>query len=379
MRVLISTTQDKFFLSHILERALYFQKKGCIVGVAVEKTSQALQDQITSHGFEFYDTKIERQSINPFTEIASIFRILKIQNKFQPDVLYNLGAKAIFYGTFVSKLRGNVRFIVNAPIGLGYVYASKTLKAKLLRPVVSFFYGMFLNPKNSNVIVENLDDINFFIKKGYLRARSAYCILGAGVDTSKFSPLPFSSRNKVCTVVFAARLIREKGIDDFVKVAEMLYKKKVPVRMQVVGEPDYGNPSSLSQQEFEKIKNNPAVECLGFVKEMDTVYKKAHICCLPSFYREGLPRVLVEATSCGLAILTTNTIGCKESIRENNGFLVQPHDVEKMSQLIEYLVNNSLELKMMCQSSRKVAVSYFDSDIICQRTYRIIEKMEEIS
>ena len=379
MRVLIFTTQDRFFLSHVLERALYFQKQGCIVGVAVEKTSQELQDQITSYGFEFYDTKIERQSINPFTQVASIFRVFKIQNKFHPDVLYNLGAKAIFYGTFVSKLRGDIKFIVNAPIGLGYVYASKTFKARLLRPIVSFLYGLFLNPKNSNVIVENLDDINFFIKKGYLRAQNAYCILGAGVNTSKFSPLSFSSRNKVCTVVFAARLIREKGIDDFVKVANILYKKKVSVRMQIVGEPDYGNPSSLSQQEFEKIKNNPAVECLGFVKEMDTIYRKAHICCLPSFYREGLPRVLVEATSCGLAILTTNTIGCKESIRENNGFLVQPHDIERMSHLIEYLVKNPSELNSMCQNSRKVALSYFDSDIICERTYRIIAKMEGIS
>lgn len=376
MRVLILTTQDSFFLSHILERARYFQKQGCIVGVAAKQTSKKFKDQIQSYGFYFYDTKIERQSINPISQAVSILRILKIHNQFRPDVLYNLGAKAIFYGTFVSKLCLGTTYIVNAPIGLGFVYASHSVKARLLRPIVSFLYKLFLNPRNSNVIIENVDDINFFIKKGYLRAQNAYCILGAGVNTSLFSPLPFYKRNKTCTVVFAARLIKEKGIDDFLKVAEKLYAHNIRVKMQIVGEPDYGNPSSLSPQEFDQIQRNPAVECLGFVTDMASVYRKAHICCLPSFYREGLPRVLVEATSCGLAILTTDTIGCKEAIRENNGFLVQPHDTDKMFQLIKYLVENSSELKTMCRNSRKVALNYFDSEIICERTYKIIAKKQ---
>ena len=376
MRVLIFTTQDKFFLSHILERALYFQKQGCIVGVAVQKTSKEYEERIRSYGFTLYDTKIERQSIDPFSQLISIVRIFRIQLEFRPDVVYNLGAKAIFYGTLTSKIVDGTNFIVNAPIGLGYVYASNSKRARLLRPIVSLLYKLFLNPKRSCVIVENLDDIHFFIEKKYLNAHSAFCILGAGVNTAKFSPLPFSRRNQTCTVVFAARLIREKGIYDFIKVAEQLYELKVPVKMQIVGEPDYGNPSSLSKQEFEEIRKNPAVECLGYVHNMEEIYRKAHICCLPSFYREGLPRVLVEATSCGLAIVTTDTIGCKEAVRENNGFLVQPHDINKMCQLINYLVKNPDELEMMCQNSRKVALSYFDSNIICERTYRIFAKIK---
>ena len=372
MRILIITTQDRFFLSHIRERATYFKEQGCVVAVAAQKTSEDLVKKILSLGFDFFDTKIERQSINPLTQIVAILRLLKIQTQFKPDVSYHLGAKAIFYGTFVARAYNAKIGIVNAPIGLGYVFASNSLKAKILRPVVLLFYRLFLNPPKSRVIVENFEDINYFIKKGFLNPKDAFCILGAGVDTNHFTPLPFSERNKICTVVMAARLIREKGVFDFVETANRLYERKVPVRMQLIGEPDYGNPSSLTKEEFETIKKKSAVECLGFQQNVAPFLQKAHICCLPSFYREGLPRILIEAASCGLAILTTNTIGCKEAIRDKNGLIFAPHDTKRLTNLIEYLINNPNELKKMSLASRDVAINYFDSLKISKRTFEII-------
>ena len=373
MRILIITTQDRFFLSHIRERATYFKEQGCVVAVAAQKTSDDLVKQILSLGFTFFDTKIERQSINPLTQIVAISRLLKIQTQFKPDVSYHLGAKAIFYGTFVARLYNAKVGIVNAPIGLGYVFASNSLKAKVLRPVVLLFYRLFLNPKKSRVIVENFEDISYFIKKGFLNPQDAFCILGAGVNTNRFSPLPFSERNKICTVVMAARLIREKGVFDFVEAANRLYERKVPVRMQLIGVPDYGNPSSLTQEEFETIKKNPAIECLGFQQDISPFLKKSHICCLPSFYREGLPRILVEATSCGLAILTTDSIGCKETVREGNGFLFHAHDIDTLCKLIIYLTELPDELKSICENSREVALKYFDTRLISKRTYEVIQ------
>lgn len=376
MRILIITTQDRFFLSHIRERAEYFKDQGCIVGVAAQKTSEDLIKKIQSLGFFFFDTKIERKSINPISQIVALYRLFKIHSLFKPDISYHLGAKAIFYGTFITKLCNPNIGIVNAPIGLGYVFASNSFKAKCLRPLVLLFYKLFLNPTKSRIIVENFEDLDYFIKKKFLRPKDAYCILGAGVDTHYFSPLPFSVRNKTCTVVMAARLIREKGVFDFVEAANLLYQHKVPVRMQLIGSPDYGNPSSLTPEEFEAIKQNPAVECLGFQKDILPFLQKAHICCLPSFYREGLPRILVEATSCGLAILTTDTIGCKEAIREKNGLLFAPHDIERIVYFIEYLVNNPKELKMMSQASRLVSINYFDSKKISTRTFEVINTLK---
>lgn len=375
MRILVITTQDRFFLSHIQERACYFKKQGCVVGVAAQKTSDELVKKIQKLGFIFFDTGIERQSINPFSQISALIKLFKIQSIFKPDISYHLGAKSIFYGTLVARLYNSDVGVVNAPIGLGYVFASQTIKAKLLKPIILWCYKLFLNPKKSRVIIENLDDILFFEAKGYLNPKDAFCVLGAGVDTKHFIPIPFASRNQICTVIMAARLIREKGVFDFIEAANRLHELKVPVKMQIVGEPDFGNPSSLTREEFEELKHNPAVDCLGFKEDIVPLLQKAHICCLPSFYREGLPRILVEGCSSGLAIITTDTIGCKETVRNKNGFLITPHDIEKLVQHIEFLVNNPNELEIMSQNSRTVALQYFDTQLICKRTYSILKTL----
>lgn len=375
MRILIITTQDKFFLSHIKERAVYFKEQGCIVGVAAQRTSSKYENEIKKLGFSFFDTKIKRASLNPLTQLLALIRLFKIQFSFKPDVSYHLGAKAIFYGTFVSRLFNPNVGIINAPIGLGYVFASNTLKAKMLRPFVFLMYKFFLNPSNSKVIVENFDDIRFFITNGILKQKDAFCILGAGVDTNHFSPIPFSEKNKICTVVMAARLIREKGVFDFVEAANKLSRSCIPVRMQLIGSPDFGNPSSLTPKEYEELRKNPAVECLGYQEDISKFLQMAHICCLPSYYREGLPKILIEAASSGLAIITTDTVGCREIVREQNGFLIPPHDLNKLTQAISYLVTNQEELRQMSKRSRYAALTYFDSRIICKRTFEIIKTL----
>lgn len=375
MRILILTTQDRFFLSHVSERASYFKAHGCQLAVVAQKTSDDLVHKIRSMGFDFYDSKIERQSLNPYSQIKALFRLFKIVKKFKPDLSYHLGAKAIFYGTFISKCYNLNTKIVNAPIGLGFVYASQTKKAKFLKPLVEVLYKLFLNPRGSKVILENHDDLDYFVKKKYANPDDVFCISGAGVDINIFSPLPFSERNSVCTVVMASRLIREKGVSDFVEVSTQLYKKGIAVRMQLVGMPDIGNPSSLSMREFTSIKNNPAIECLGFREDMPNLLKKAHICCLPSYYREGLPRILIEAASSGLVIITTDTVGCREAVRDGNGFLIPPHDIKAMCETVEFLVKNPDILQVMCQRSRKVAEKYYDTSIVCRRTWEIFKTL----
>lgn len=371
MKLLVLTTQDKFFLSHVSERAEYFKNCGWEVAVAIQITDLEFVRKIQKKGFEVFDTKIERQSVNPFSQILAIKRLLRIYFGYKPDLVWHLGAKSIGYGTFsalVLRLKKPVG-IINAPIGLGYVYASDSLKAKLLRPFVGLLYKLFLNPRDSKVIVENFDDLNTFIKKGFLDVRDAFCILGAGVNTSIFSPS--DQKSDVCTVVMASRLIEEKGVWDFVKAAEILSDRRVPVKMVLVGEPDYGNPSSITKREFEMLKSNKALECTGYKSDVANLLKKADVFCLPSYYREGLPRVLVEACSCGLVLLTTDTIGCRESIRDKNGFLFQPRDVNSLVNYITYLVEHPDERKEMGKRSRIIALSYFDTKIICQRSFKI--------
>lgn len=371
MKLLVLTTQDRFFLTHIRDRIAYFQAKGWEVCVVVQKTDQKLFDEIQELGVQLFDSKIRRGSINPFFELISLCRLLRIYYISKPDIVWHLGAKSIFYGTAITLFLRMFRRIgvVNAPIGMGYVFASTDFKAKLLRPLFRLLYRFLLNPAHSKVIVENVDDIQAFISSRMLQPGDAHCVLGAGIDTSVFKPREHD--NAICTVLMASRLIYEKGVWDFVKVAEDLYKKKVPVKMVLVGEPDSGNPSSLTNEDVEVLRQNPALVYLGYREDMVRLLQMSDVFCLPSFYREGLPRALIEATSCGLPVITTNTIGCKEVVRMQNGFLFNPRDYKELSYLVETLVKNPSLRKKMGEKSREVAVKFFDINVINKQTYSI--------
>ncbi len=375
MKLLILTTQDRFFLTHVKERALYCLNQGFKVAVAVQCTDERLCNEIRALGFTLFDTKVERQSINPFVELSNFARLLRIYWSFKPDLVWHLGAKAIGYGTACAQILRLTKTvgIVNAPIGLGYVFASNDLKARCLRPILIFMYRLFLNPRHSKVIVENHDDIQSFIDWGALREEDAYCIPGAGVDTAVFCPS--NNKNSVLTVMMASRLIKEKGVWDFVHAAEILHKQNIPVKMVLVGEPDYGNPSSITKEEYECIKNNPALECWGFREDMAEVLKSADVFCLPSFYREGLPRSLIEAASSGLAILTTDNIGCREVVRNGNGYLFKCKDVDALVACIEEFVKSAKKVEEFKKKSRELACEIFDSRIICQNSYNILDQL----
>lgn len=368
MRLLILTTQDRFFLTHVSERAIFFKKQGWQVYVAAQLTSEKYKEQIEDLGFRFYDTRIERKVINPVALITSFLRVWDIYKKVSPDLCFHLGAKSIFVGTAVCKCfsKGKTK-IINAPIGLGFVYSSNSIKARALRPIVDFMYKLTLNPKNSKVIIENHDDLKYFVSNGAVKQDQIFCVPGAGVCTSVFKP---EKKNNTVTVVMAARLIEEKGVWDYIQVADKLREQGVPVRMQLVGIPDFGNPTSITEAELECIKNNPSIEYLGYQENMQNIFNRAHICCLPS-YREGLPRALVEAASSGMALITTDTVGCRETVNGKNGILVPIHGVSEIVDQIKEYVFHSQKLCQAQNESRHLALDKFDTKIICQQTYQV--------
>ena len=173
-RLLYITTQDRFFLSHLKDRAIYASNHGFKVFVAAQKTDEKFVREINELGFDFFDTLIERQALSPISQVRALFRLREIVNKVKPDISHHLGAKAIIYGTLAHKLStvSKVGSIVNAPIGLGYVYAAQELKAWLLKPIVGLLYRLTLNPLNSQVIFENTDDLNYFLDKRVLVVQS---------------------------------------------------------------------------------------------------------------------------------------------------------------------------------------------------------------
>ena len=372
MKLLILTTQDRFFLSHLLERALYIQDKGWEIIVATEKTSDDYFRRIQQFGFKVYDTQIKRKSINPFSQLQDIITLSKIYKHEKPDVCWHLGAKYIFWGTIAVRIFIPHVKIINSPIGLGFIYVSKSVKARLLRPLVTLLYKVLLNPKNSFVIVENHDDIEFFVKINAVKEASVVLIPGAGVNTRTFTPS--ETKEKICQVVMLSRLIREKGVYEYIQAAKILHEEKVPVQMILVGEPDYGSPSSVTESEYKMLQQCDFIKCLGYQKNVLGILQSSHVCCLPS-YREGLPRALIEATSCGLPVITTDAVGCRDIVINENGLLIKVGDIGELCNAIRFMVENPAERKKMGDNSRELAINRFDSEKICAQTYMVLENL----
>lgn len=376
MNLIIFVGQDRFFLSHVRDRAEYLSRKGFNVYVLGKKTEDQYVEQIEALGFKFHDTKIRRDAINPFVALQNFADVISIYRSIKPDIVFHLGAKPIFLGTVAARLLNSSVAILNAPIGLGHVFICKTFKAKILRNIVILLYKLLLNPKKSKVIVENQDDIRFFLNLRAARKEDICLIPGAGINTKVYVPGKKADKNKNCTIIMVARLIKEKGIHEFIAAAEKSYEEHLPLKFVLVGSPDYHNPSSLTEQEYQNLKKNPAIECAGFSENVLPSLQQADIACLPS-YREGLPRSLIEACSCGLPIITTDTVGCREIVINNNGLKVPVGNAEALFNAIKAVAFSPEKRIKMGANSRSLAVERFETNKISEQTYQVMESLYE--
>ena len=374
--ILFLITEDWFFCSHFLERALAAYKLGYKIYVCCNGNKHI--EKIEKHSLKFIKVKFNRKSINLFYELKIIFNICSIYKKIKPDIVHQIGSKPIIYGSIAAKLSG-IRAVINAPIGMGYVYSSNNIKARILKPIVKFLYKTLLNSnygknKKSRVIFENDDDLNYFYKLGALRKEDAFVIRGAGVKVDPNLILK-KTENSIPIVSLVARMVRDKGIYEFVRAAKKLNDSEIKARFFLVGDIDPYNPTSLKIEELKRWHERNYIEWLGWVNDVNKVLKETDILCLPS-YREGLPKALIEGASLGLPIVTTNTVGCKDVVVNNlNGFLVPIKDTNALVKFLSILINDSKLREKMGKESHKLALNKFSSDIIIPQTIKVYDDL----
>jgi glycosyltransferase involved in cell wall biosynthesis len=365
-KILYLITEDWFFCSHFIERAIAARDSGFDVVVVTRVRQHG--EQILSAGLRLVPINIERRSINPFREIALIWTLYKIYRRERPNLLHHVASKPIFYGSLVAKTLHNVQ-IVNAPVGLGYAFSSMDAAASLIRPLMQLAYRFLLNPKNSKVIFENCTDLDDFVSRKCVRQSDAVLIRGAGVNLAQFRPRP--APEGPVLVVLIARMLRDKGVVEFVTAAQKINADGVTARFVLVGEPDLGNRASISKDTLLSWNGHHGVEWWGWREDIPAVLSQAHVVCLPS-YREGLPKSLLEAASCGLPIVTTDAIGCRDVVaHEINGYLVPIRDTEKLVMaLISLIINPGLRTEMG-RRGRLLAEQEFSSTLIIEKTLEV--------
>ena len=251
-----------------------------------------------------------------------------------------------------------VSSIVYAISGLGFIFTNTMLKAKILRLGIIPLYRLALSAKNKTVIVQNLDDLR--ILRQYISIPESQTVLipGSGVDLQQFDVQPLPLRNKI--VLMACRLLADKGVYEFHKSALLLKEKYPDVRFVLVGGIDPDNPASLTEQELNEWVQKGDLEWWGHQSNMPEILSQATVIVLPS-YREGMPKVLLEAQALGRPIVTTDVPGCREAIDDGKtGFLVQVKNEQSLANAIEKLITNDDLCLEFSQNARVLAEQKFD-------------------
>ena len=339
--------EDWFFASHFWARGLAAKRAGWRV-VLVARESAAARE-IEASGIEFYPADLDRRRLNPFKELTAAWRLAKLYRKIKPDLVHHIALKPIIFGGLAARLAG-VRNVINAPIGLGFVFSSSKPLARALRPLVQIALRATLRPPRGVVIFENPDDREALVAAGLVPVADTLVIRGAGVDTRKFAPTP--EPPGPVRIVLTARMIREKGVPDFVEAARMLRGK---AEFLLAGAPDEGNPDSITEAELRAWDAEGVVRWLGPVRDVAGLLAGVHIFCLPSTYREGLPKAVLEAMAAGKPVVATDIPGCREAVVDGEtGFLVPPRAPKALAAALERLIS-SPELRAAPRCGRATA------------------------
>ena len=369
-KILFFVTEDWYFCTHRLTLAIAAKQAGH--EVVVLSRVKLHGDLIRSHGLTLEHLEFSRRDRNPFKEFFLLLRLAAIYRRLRPDLAHHVALKPVLYGSAAAWLCGLPR-VVNAITGLGYVFASRHLRARLLRPWIRLACRLLLNRGASRVIVQNPDDRALLLSQGVVTPERITLIRGAGVETDVFSPQPES--DKVPLVILPARLLWDKGVGEFVAAARMLLGSGVNVRFALIGDPDPENPSAVSDGQVQAWVREGVVEWWGRRDDMPVVYAQSHIVCLPS-YREGLPKSLLEAAACGRPIVTTDAPGCREIVRhEQNGLLVPVRDARALVTALARLIGDAPLRKRMGQRGREIALAEFSSDKVVEQTLSLYREV----
>lgn len=331
--------------------------------------------KLEAEGFRWRPLPLNRRSLNPLLELWHIGGLSRILKQEQPDLVHNFTIKCVVYGSIAARFAGCAG-VVNALAGLGHVFSQRGRKAWLLRQAVQGLIRISCAPPNCRVIVQNEGDFHTLIDTRLVRQGQVFLIRGSGVDTRRFSPAPKNESDGLPMVLFASRLLKAKGIVEFVNAAKTVKEKGIACRFVVAGAPDPGNPGAVSERELSAWKDWNCVEFVGQRDDIHNFVRDASIVVLVSTYGEGVPRILLEGAACGVPLIASDQAGCREIVNHKlNGLVVPAGDESALVSAIEYLLENPDERRRMGINGRKKAAAEFAVEMVIDRTLEVYREL----
>jgi len=353
----------KSFRSHRLPWARKARDEGYEVHVTALKTGD--EDLVRQEGFPFHKIAGQDRGQNPVTELGLFGRLVRLLRRLEPDIAHFITLRSVLYGSIAARLVG-VPAVLNSITGLGYLFTDERWRTRALRWSVLQGLRVALGHPNQRTTFHNPTNAALFTSRGLVPESETITTPGSGVDPDQFSyadELPPEGDGPL--VMLATRLLWHKGIGSFVKAARRLHSNGTQARFAIVGEADPENPAAVPEETMRAWDDAGLIEWWGYQapSRMPEILQQAHIVCLPSYYREGVPKVLIEAASTGRPIVTTDVPGCREIVEDQeNGFLVPPKDSGALADRLHALLQDpSLRRDMGMQGRRRVT-AHFTAD-----------------
>jgi len=323
---------------------------------------------LEAEGFEWHEWQVGRQSIAPWQELGTIRKLKNLYRKLKPDLVHHHTIKPVLYGGIAAQ-QASVPAIVASITGRGYAFEGKDNRAPLLEQIIKPFYRRVLRSNNTQVIFENDSDQNFFIQAGLVNQRQCNLIESVGVDPDHFFPTPEPDGPVV--ILLASRMLWDKGVGVLVDAAHLMKQKGLEFKIVLVGKPDPGNPTSISEEQLRAWEKENLLEWWGWQTDMQRIYSQCHVVVLPSFH-EGVPTGLLEAAACGLPIVASDIPGCQIVVVDGEtGLLVPSGQPQSLAAALEDLILDPDLRGRMGKAGRERLLERFTQQKINQQTIEI--------
>lgn len=311
---------------------------------------------------------VNSKSKNPFFDLILFFRYYLFYSKIKPDLVLNFTTKPNIYSTIAAKYTKSQT--INNISGLGIGFVEKTFISRIIKILYKYSQNMA-----TVVYFQNTDDHNYFLKNNLIN-NNGFVLPGSGVDINKFKyeKIQFINSNKFI-FLFNSRMLYSKGVELLFQAGMKLYKEHYNFEIIIFGQSNVSNSDAISNDQIQNWCKQPFFTYKGFTDDIKSALINSHCVVLPSFYKEGTPKSLLEALSIGRPIITTDMPGCRDTVSNLNGFLVKPRDVNSLFESMKRILNLSFDdLITMGENSRQLAVNKFDDNIVINEYMSCIKK-----
>lgn len=330
-------------------------------------------DDLRQAGVLWSPISIDRKSLNPATEILTLLKCFREYKALRPDLVHHFTSKPVLYGSVAGRW-SNIPAVINSLTGLGYLFGGTDLKVRAARRAAKplFRYGLS-NPRQVTVFQHGADRQDFLDMQLVSEANTRI-ITGSGVDPDRFHSRGIPEGRPV--VLMVSRLLWSKGVGDFVDLSRHFKEKGIEVRMRLVGDIDPGNPDAISAKQVKEWQRKGLVEWSGHRDEVEKDFSSCSIVVLPTRYREGIPRVLLEAAASEKPVVATDVPGCRDVVYNGrNGFLFSPGDQLGFQEAVQTLLEDANLRRRMGAEGRKLVLDRFSEARITEQTLNLYQEL----